>query len=142
MGPPELAWTGFQNSWHHEGDVLGGKDPLTLVASFFLTFLVIGLVTSLGIAGFILLNVSKTIQSLFLWGVVTAGYFLIIIITICCVGIVVVSFYGALFEGEWGFGILGLFFCYPAYKLCPATWYALGHLPDVVRWVYQTVGKT
>ena len=47
MGLPELAWTGFQNFWHHEGDVLGGKDPLTLVASFFLTLLVIGLANQL-----------------------------------------------------------------------------------------------
>ncbi|MBI84503.1 MAG: hypothetical protein CMJ81_15015 [Planctomycetaceae bacterium] len=35
---------------------------------------------SFGIAGFILINVSKKIQSLFLWGVVTAGYILLLVL--------------------------------------------------------------
>jgi hypothetical protein len=88
-----------------------------------------------------LINSVKTAMFLFVWSMVTLGYLLLLLVTVCVVAIPTLCLFGFILEANWEFAIIGIFMVYPAWKLLYGSFYSLRHLPSVANWVYQTTAK-
>ena len=128
-------------NYQSTGDLLNGEDPLTILFVFLLTILLITFATTFAVVGFMLLNGSKTFQFLFVWSLVTLGYLILLLLTLCVAAIPILCLFGIFIEANWEFGIIGIVMLYPAWKLLYGSYYSLRHLPSVANWVYQSTAK-
>lgn len=140
VGLPGIIGQAFVN-YQDSGDLLSGEDPWMILFIFLLTILLITFSSTFLVIAFMLLNGSKTFQFLFLWSLVTLGYLILLLITLCVSAIPVLCLFGAVVEGSWGFGVGGIVMLYPAWKLLQGSYYSLRNLPGVVHWVYRTTAK-
>ena len=126
----------------NDGDFMAGKDPELTALAFVLVFLFVGMMTSFSLTAIVLLNGSKTAQFLFVWSLVLSGYVALISIGVNLVGIVVLSVYLGLVEGEWGFLILAFICVYPAYISVKGSYHCIVKIPKVSDWIYGILAKT
>ncbi|MDG2184672.1 MAG: hypothetical protein P8K79_03270 [Mariniblastus sp.] len=128
-------------NYQSTGDLLNGEDPLMILFIFLLTILLITFATTFAVVGFMLINGSKTFQFLFLWSLVTLGYLILLLLTLCVTAILVLCLLGIFVEANWEFGVVGIVMLYPAWKLLRGSFYSLRNLSSVAQWVYQTTAK-
>ena len=138
---PDMLKEGLLNLVN-DGDLMSGEDPKLTALAFVLIFLFVGMMTSFALTAIVLLNGSKTAQFLFLWSLVLLGYVVLIGIALNLVGIVVLSVYGTLVEGEWGFLILAVICVYPAYISVKGSYYCIVKISKVSNWAYEIIAKT
>ena len=141
MALPDMLKEGLLN-FINDGDLTSGEDPKLTALAFVLVFLFVGMMTSFSLTAIVLLNGSKTAQFLFLWSLVLSGYVALISIGVNLVGIVVLSVYLGLVEGEWGFLILAFICVYPAYISVKGSYHCIVKIPKVSDWIYGIMAKT
>ena len=128
-------------NYQANGEAFNGQDPLMILAIFLVIALLITFGTTFLVIGFMLINSVKTAMFLFVWSMVTLGYLLLLLVTVCVVAIPTLCLFGFILEANWEFAIIGIFMVYPAWKLLYGSFYSLRHLPSVANWVYQTTAK-
>ncbi|MEC9094921.1 MAG: hypothetical protein VX438_19590 [Planctomycetota bacterium] len=145
VGLPELIKVGVLN-YSQTGDALGGRNAGSMAFASLLAVLLITIGSSASVICLLLINGSKTIQFIFLCGVVGLMLVCWMVIAASLGALPLICLTGAILINDWdsdsiGLAVMGVVFFYPAMKCWNALHFTLVNYANVFRWVYRTVAK-
>jgi hypothetical protein len=145
VGLPELIKVGVLN-YSQTGDALGGRNAGSMAFASLLAVLLITIGSSASVICLLLINGSKTIQFIFLCGVVGLVLACWMVIGVSLGVLPLICLTGAILINDWdsdsiGLAVMGVVFFYPAMKCWNTLHFTLVNYANIFRWVYRTVAK-